>query len=246
MRAIAEELGDRLRPAAASRTSPTPRTPSGAASSRPRSRRRPRPGCRPSSTEETDLPFEVAAAIRLDDQAEFDPVKYLLGARRRRSTPTSRASSSSTRATGVGRRARARPSAGTRSSAERVIVATQLPFLDRGLFFARAHRAALVCAQRRGSPAPVPQGMYLQRREPDPVAARSALEGRGAADRRRRRRTSSGSGDAGRERSRRSRRSRARSFDVAGLRAPLVGARLHARGRPAVRRPRCCRSRTGC
>ena len=30
-------------------------------------------------TEETDLPFEVAAAIRLDDQAEFHPVKYLRG-----------------------------------------------------------------------------------------------------------------------------------------------------------------------
>ncbi len=55
--------------------------------------------------------------------------------------------------------------AGARSEAERVVVATQLPFLDRGLFFARAHaqRSYAISVRLSGE---VPQGMYLQAERP--------------------------------------------------------------------------------
>ena len=49
--------------------------------------------------------------------------------------------------------------------AGRVIVATQIPFLDRGLFFARAGvaRSYAISVRLTG---PVPQGMYLQAESP--------------------------------------------------------------------------------
>ena len=54
-----------------------------------------------------------------------------------------------------------RTEGGAQVSAERVIVATQLPFLDRGLFFARAKamRSYATSVRLRGAP---PPGMYLQ------------------------------------------------------------------------------------
>lgn len=116
-----------------------------------------------SFTEETDLPFAVAGAVRFEGQAEFHPVKYLLGiaaALERAGTPIFER----TRAIGVDR-GRVRTEAGPRVSAERVIVATQLPFLDRGMFFARAHvaRSYATSIRVRGAP---PQGMYLQAESP--------------------------------------------------------------------------------
>ena len=115
------------------------------------------------ATTDVDLPFEVAAAIRLDDQAEFDPVAYLHGL-----ADAVEAAGGSvherTRAVNVAGQ-RVVTDAGAVIRADRVIVATQIPFLDRGLFFAREHvqRSYAVTARLDG---PVPQGMYLQSESP--------------------------------------------------------------------------------
>jgi glycine/D-amino acid oxidase-like deaminating enzyme/nitrite reductase/ring-hydroxylating ferredoxin subunit len=110
-------------------------------------------------TTDTGLPFDVAGAVAVPDQAEFHPVKYLRGiaaALEREGTPVHEA----TRAIAVDG-ASVRTADGPRLRAERVIVATQLPFLDRGLFFARAHveRSYALSARLAG---PLPPAMYLQ------------------------------------------------------------------------------------
>jgi glycine/D-amino acid oxidase-like deaminating enzyme/nitrite reductase/ring-hydroxylating ferredoxin subunit len=120
-------------------------------------------GLQVQTTTDVDLPFEVAAAIRLDDQAEFDPVPYLEGL----ADAVEKAGGAvheGTWATQVaGQRVTTRDGAVIR--ADRVVVATQIPFLDRGLFFAREHvqRSYAVTARLDG---PVPQGMYLQSESP--------------------------------------------------------------------------------
>ncbi|MCD6014179.1 MAG: FAD-dependent oxidoreductase [Solirubrobacterales bacterium] len=113
--------------------------------------------------EKTDLPFEVAAAVRVERQAEFHPVKYLLGI----AAALEKGGTSvfeRTRAVGL-TGARVRTEAGQAVLAERVIVATQLPFLDRGLFFARAYpmRSYATSVRVRTQP---PLGMYLQAEQP--------------------------------------------------------------------------------
>jgi glycine/D-amino acid oxidase-like deaminating enzyme/nitrite reductase/ring-hydroxylating ferredoxin subunit len=114
-------------------------------------------------TDDTDLPFEVAAAVRLDDQAEFHPVKYLRGI----ADALDRDGQTvyeQTRAIGLSRSAVATES-GHQVVAERVIVATQMPFLDRGLFFARCpvQRSYGLTVRLAGEP---PQGMYLSAETP--------------------------------------------------------------------------------
>jgi glycine/D-amino acid oxidase-like deaminating enzyme/nitrite reductase/ring-hydroxylating ferredoxin subunit len=114
-------------------------------------------------TTDVDLPFPVAGAIRLDDQAEFDPVPYLYGLADAIEAAGG-ALHEQTRATQV-TGGRVATEAGRVVRAERVIVATQIPFLDRGLFFAREHvqRSYGITARLEG---PVPQGMYLQAESP--------------------------------------------------------------------------------
>jgi glycine/D-amino acid oxidase-like deaminating enzyme/nitrite reductase/ring-hydroxylating ferredoxin subunit len=111
-----------------------------------------------SYVETTDLPFEIAAAVRFSDQAELHPLKYLDGLAAAIEGTEPRIYER-TRAIGVsgddvlvegGRRVRA----------ERVIVATHLPFLDRGLLFARAKpsRSFALTVRAEG---PLPGGMYI-------------------------------------------------------------------------------------
>ena len=92
-----------------------------------------------SLTTETDLPYEVAAAIRVEAQAQFHPWKYVTGLARLVEGDGSHVFEQ-TRATGVssGDRCTVETSGGV-VRARHVVVATQLPFLDRGLFFAKAH-----------------------------------------------------------------------------------------------------------
>jgi glycine/D-amino acid oxidase-like deaminating enzyme/nitrite reductase/ring-hydroxylating ferredoxin subunit len=116
-----------------------------------------------SFTTSTDLPFEVAGAIRCERQAQFHPVKYLRAlADALRSGGA--AVHESTRAIGVAD-GRVRTQLGPLVSADRVVVATHLPFLDRGLFFARAsvERSYAITVEIDG---PVPQGMYIQAESP--------------------------------------------------------------------------------
>ncbi|MEA2448899.1 MAG: hypothetical protein QOG63_831, partial [Thermoleophilaceae bacterium] len=116
-----------------------------------------------SYTEETDLPWPVAAAVRVEDQAEFHPRLYLLALAEQLTTIYEQ-----TRATAV--------SAGTPNriettrgelTADHVVVATHFPFLDRAGFFARMHpeRSYALGLYLKRSAKP-PQGMYLSTESP--------------------------------------------------------------------------------
>jgi glycine/D-amino acid oxidase-like deaminating enzyme/nitrite reductase/ring-hydroxylating ferredoxin subunit len=118
-----------------------------------------------SYTETTDLPFAVAAAVRFDDQAEFHPRKYLLALADRIPGEGSHVfEHSPVIDVDDGSPCAVRTEAGT-IGAEQVVIATHMPLLDRGLYFARVHpeRSYVVAARVRGA---VPGGMYLSIERP--------------------------------------------------------------------------------
>jgi glycine/D-amino acid oxidase-like deaminating enzyme/nitrite reductase/ring-hydroxylating ferredoxin subunit len=117
--------------------------------------------------EEVDeLPFSVTAAVRCDDQVEFHPLRYLHGIAAA-AAQAGCAIHEHSRAVGVaeGSPCRIETENGATLRADRVVVATHLPVLDRGLYFARTHpeRSYVVAARLRGE---VPQGMYLSDESP--------------------------------------------------------------------------------
>jgi glycine/D-amino acid oxidase-like deaminating enzyme len=112
-----------------------------------------------SYTEELDLPYAVAGAVRFDEQAEFHPVKYLDGLAAALSGPIYER----TTATGIGS-GRVNTARGPRVAADQVVVASHLSFLDRGLYFARCHpERSYVVAGRGGD---LPGAMYLSTESP--------------------------------------------------------------------------------
>ncbi len=128
--------------------------------------------------EETPLPFPVAGAIRLTGQAQFHPRKYLL--------PLAEALRSGghavleeTRATQVDE---GEPCTVTTDRglvrARDVVLATHLPFLDRGLYFARAHahRSYALTAEIDADQAP--EGMFINVGTPTRSLRTVAAEGR--------------------------------------------------------------------
>jgi glycine/D-amino acid oxidase-like deaminating enzyme len=125
-----------------------------------------RAGLRASYTTETDLPWAVAGAIRVEDQAEFHPRKFLLAIAEQIPGDGSHVFES-TQATGVkeGEPMRVETDQGREVVAEHVIVATHFPFLDRGGYFARMHpeRSYALGLYVNGH---APQGMYLSTESP--------------------------------------------------------------------------------
>lgn len=116
--------------------------------------------------DDVGLPFSTAGGIRLDGQWQFHPKRYvdgLAGA----VVNAGGAIYEGTRALRVeeGRPHRVLTDCGT-VQAERVIIATNLPFLDRGLFFSRAFPYAHVVLAARIAEASVPPGMFLDMDEP--------------------------------------------------------------------------------
>jgi glycine/D-amino acid oxidase-like deaminating enzyme/nitrite reductase/ring-hydroxylating ferredoxin subunit len=112
-----------------------------------------------SFVEDLDLPFHVEGAVRFDDQAEFHPVRYLDGIAAALEGPLHEG----TMATHV-QGGRVRTAVGATVTAEHVVVATHLPFLDRGLYFARCHpERSYVVAGRTDHP---PAGMCLSTEQP--------------------------------------------------------------------------------
>jgi glycine/D-amino acid oxidase-like deaminating enzyme/nitrite reductase/ring-hydroxylating ferredoxin subunit len=89
-------------------------------------------------TEETPLPYPVAAAVRLDEQAEFHPRRYLLGLAEAVEQLGGQIFER-TRVVGLhsAQRPRLVTESGAAITADEVIVATLMPIFDRGLFFAR-------------------------------------------------------------------------------------------------------------
>jgi glycine/D-amino acid oxidase-like deaminating enzyme/nitrite reductase/ring-hydroxylating ferredoxin subunit len=124
-----------------------------------------RAGLPASYTAETDLPYEVAGAVRFDDQAEFHPQRFLLALAALIPGEGSHVFEH-TRATGVseGTPCRVRTT-GPPVTASNVVVATHFPILDRGLYFARIHpeRSYALGVRVRGEP---PAGMYISAGEP--------------------------------------------------------------------------------
>lgn len=113
-----------------------------------------------SATELTDLPYPVLAALRFDDQVLFHPRKYCLGMAEGLPGDGSYLFEM-TRATGV---EDADPCVVTTEHgvvrAGHVVLATQIPFLDRGGFFAKTYpsRSYAMAVRIDG---PVPEGMYI-------------------------------------------------------------------------------------
>ncbi|HEX2294077.1 MAG TPA: FAD-binding oxidoreductase, partial [Actinomycetota bacterium] len=110
---------------------------------------------------ETSLPFEVAAAVRLDGQAQFHPRRYLL----RLVEELERGGClffDDTRATGVdeGDPCVVETTGGT-VRADHVVVATHYTFLDRSMMFPRVHPARSYALVGPVPPENVPSGMYL-------------------------------------------------------------------------------------
>jgi glycine/D-amino acid oxidase-like deaminating enzyme/nitrite reductase/ring-hydroxylating ferredoxin subunit len=112
-------------------------------------------------TTETDLPYPVATAVRVDAQAQLHPWKYLSALAELVEGDGSHVFES-TRATGVrsGRPCVVRTGSGA-VSAHHVVLATQLPILDRGLFFARAHPTKSYAVAAAVDEGRAPRGMYI-------------------------------------------------------------------------------------
>ena len=128
---------------------------------------------------ETPLPFAVHGAARLDDQAQFHPRKFLLGLAARLVERGAHLfeRTRAMKIDGTGPlRVRAREGEVVAGS---VVIATHLPFLDRGAFFAKAH-ARVSYALTAPIDAP-PEGMFINVGAPTrtiravPHAARTLL-----------------------------------------------------------------------
>jgi glycine/D-amino acid oxidase-like deaminating enzyme/nitrite reductase/ring-hydroxylating ferredoxin subunit len=106
---------------------------------------------------EVPVPFPTAAGMRVTGQAECHARKYVLGLAKLASEAGARLYEH-TRATGVSG-AQVQTERGT-LHADRVVVCTHYPILDRGLYFARlsAERSYCVAARATG---PVPDGMFF-------------------------------------------------------------------------------------
>jgi glycine/D-amino acid oxidase-like deaminating enzyme/nitrite reductase/ring-hydroxylating ferredoxin subunit len=114
-----------------------------------------------SLVDETPLPFSVSAALRLENQAQFHPRKYLLALAATIPGDGSHVFENS-RVQGVkhGEPCQVETEGGTLRAGD-VVLATQLPILDSGLLFTKAypHRSYAVAAPI--GQAPDPDGMYI-------------------------------------------------------------------------------------
>ena len=119
-----------------------------------------RAGLPASFTTDSPLPFPIEGAVRFENQAQFHPRWFILGLLAK-ARDAGLEIYESTTATGVstGERCNVETAGGARIDAGHVIVATHLPFLDRGLFFAKAHPyRSYVVAGYHDDP---PSGMHI-------------------------------------------------------------------------------------
>lgn len=116
--------------------------------------------------DDVDLPFDTTAAVVLDGQAQFDPYPYLSALASEVHGTSGCSIHEGTRVTSVkGRRQlRVVTDRGT-VRAGHVVVATLLPIVDRGLFFARAEPKASYTIVARVD-AELPDAMYLSASSP--------------------------------------------------------------------------------
>ena len=113
-----------------------------------------------------DVPFPVAGAVRLDDQLQFHPVRYVRGLAAAVQGDGSHVfEDTRVLRTEVGEPCRVRTARGT-VSADHVVVATHYPFLDRGLYFARLKPQRSYCVAARLRAGEPPQGMSINAGSP--------------------------------------------------------------------------------
>jgi glycine/D-amino acid oxidase-like deaminating enzyme/nitrite reductase/ring-hydroxylating ferredoxin subunit len=111
--------------------------------------------------DDTPLPFDVPAAVRLDDQGQFQPASYVRGlAARVHGDGSVVAEHTAVMSVSEGDPCRVTTEDDVTVTARDVVVCTNYPLLDRGLFFARmeATRSYCVAAKLRG---PAPRGMLI-------------------------------------------------------------------------------------
>jgi glycine/D-amino acid oxidase-like deaminating enzyme/nitrite reductase/ring-hydroxylating ferredoxin subunit len=115
-------------------------------------------------TTESDLPFEIAGAARLDDQAQFHPRNYCLGLMRG-ILAGGGAVLEGTRALDIDAGSGTVTTDRGTISAGVIVVASHVPFVDTGLYTARmrASRSYAVSFRHRGASL---RGMYISVDEP--------------------------------------------------------------------------------
>jgi len=110
---------------------------------------------------EVDLPFPVAGAVRFEHQAQFHPRRFLLPLAEKVVGDGSHVFAHTT-VTGLsGSDPIHVDTASGGISADDVVIATHLPILDRGLFFAKAHPFNSYAIAGEIDPAAAPSGMYI-------------------------------------------------------------------------------------
>jgi len=119
-----------------------------------------------SLTRECPLPFEVAAAVRFDDQAQFNPCKYLLGL----AEAVQRGGGQvfeGTRARSIEHGEPCRITTGQGVvTARDVIDASHMPLVSQGKFFAKAYPYTHALVAARIDPARAPDGMFISTGQP--------------------------------------------------------------------------------
>ena len=137
-----------------------------------------RAGLPASFVDRVDLPFATSGAFRLEDQAQFHPRRYLLPLAERVSGDGSHVFEE-TRVLGVEeeRPLRIRTDHGE-LRAEHLVLATHLPILDRGLFFAKTHPARSYALAARVAEERLPDGMFINVGSPT-RSLRTALDDAG-------------------------------------------------------------------
>jgi glycine/D-amino acid oxidase-like deaminating enzyme/nitrite reductase/ring-hydroxylating ferredoxin subunit len=115
---------------------------------------------------DTPLPYSVAGAVRLDEQVEFHARKYVLGLARAVADAGGRVFERSP-ATGVTERGGSgvEVHGGLTVHATDIVVATLMPFLDRGLYFSRLTPMRSYCIAVRGATT-LPDGMLISADQP--------------------------------------------------------------------------------
>ena len=118
-------------------------------------------------TDDVPLPFAVPAAVRLDGQAQFQPARYVRGLAARVAGDGSHVFEH-TVVTGVseGTPCTVRTDGGATVTARDVVVCTNYPLLDRGLFFARMEATRSYCVAARVHAGVAPRGMLISAGEP--------------------------------------------------------------------------------
>lgn len=120
-----------------------------------------------SFTTETELPYATLGAVRFDDQAQFHPRKFCVALARHLADNGGRVHElSRVRDVDAGDDTTTVATADGSVKARHVVLATHMPFLDRGLFFAKAHPVRSYAIAIEVGDTPPPKGMYISAESP--------------------------------------------------------------------------------